>query len=200
MLIKRAVAYKTLDIMGFQECNNIDWVLRMTGLAGAYVGFQGFEAVCLAFKTAVWTRVAQGQAVVAEDTKIEYWGRRMAQWMRLVHKSSGKTLFVMNHHGPLPVGSGGVCGAPATARRLLSMIAANAHPGEPVILTGDFNAGQASQTVRLLKTHLNGVAAGTMQNGIDNIFSNLAPTATITTAKLGSGGSDHDALHAKLRI
>jgi len=199
-LIKSAVASKALDVMAFQECNNVGWLLQKSGLAGAYTGFQGFEGTCLAFKTAAWTQLAQGQAVVAEDTKLEYWGRRMGMWLRLLHKASGKTVFVMNHHGPLPVSSGGVCGAPATVRRLLSMITANAHSGEPVILMGDFNAEQASQTIGLLKGHLHSVMAGTMHNGIDNIFSNVPPASVLGRANLGGGGSDHDALHALLRI
>jgi len=197
-LINQTVAAKGIDVMGFQECNNIVWLLHMTGLATSYTGIQGPEGVCIAFKRTDWTRVEQGDAVVGEDARAEYWGRRVAHWVRLVHRVSGKPLFVMNHHGPLPIGSGGVCGPERTVRRLLSMIAVNAHRGEPVLLTGDFNAGQASPTIRLLKTHLNSVASGAMSNGIDNIFSNLPPSSVLGSTLLGTGGSDHNALRASL--
>mmetsp|Transcript_36743 Transcript_36743/g.49828 ORF Transcript_36743/g.49828 Transcript_36743/m.49828 type:complete len:122 (-) Transcript_36743:68-433(-) len=41
---------------------------------------------------------------------------------------------------------------------------------------------------------------GQVDGGVDFVFTNLAPSATISTALLGKGGSDHDAISAVLQL
>lgn len=203
-LIAKANHAKPHDIMAFQECMDVDRVLEDAGLAGAYAAFPGdgskTAAICMAFRKRSWTLLGNGSAYVAEDTKAQYFGRRAAQWMRLLHMASGRVLFFMNHHGPLPVNSGGQCGGAGTAYNLLQIIATHAQRGDAIILGGDFNADATSVTIRHLKQKLHKAFSGTVVNGIDNIFSNLGAAAVVSAANLGNGGSDHDALSVTLAL
>merc|ERR1712151_277475 len=107
------------DLLGFQECADPELVLRRAGLAGQYTIYQGGMALSIAYRTKSWVLIAQGQQNVAEDMRSQYFGIRVAQWVRLRHMRSGKIVLFMNHHGPLPINSGGVCGGLATAYNLL---------------------------------------------------------------------------------
>merc|ERR1712083_436168 len=110
--------------------------------------------------------------------------------MRLQHVASGKVLLFLNHHGPTPVNSGGLCGGSSTAFKLLKLIAATAQQGDAIVMVGDFNADDSCQTIRRLQERLNGAN----KHGLDNIFSNMPASAIQSADNLGSGGSDHDAL------
>mmetsp|Transcript_113701 Transcript_113701/g.367369 ORF Transcript_113701/g.367369 Transcript_113701/m.367369 type:complete len:431 (-) Transcript_113701:243-1535(-) len=192
------------DIMGFQECMDPQRVLSEAGLSQDYTIFSGdgsgTAATCMAFRNSSWLLLAHGSEYVAEDTKAQYFGKRAAQWMRLRHKASGRALFFMNHHGPLPINSGGRCGGVATAYNLLQLITWNAHRGDVVILVGDFNADASSSTIQHLEKRLHKSYTGTADGGIDNVFSNLADGRVISRMNLGTGGSDHDALSVVLEL
>jgi endonuclease/exonuclease/phosphatase family metal-dependent hydrolase len=202
-LIAAAESSAHFDVMMFQECVDVGWLLERAGLADQYAGRQAFEGICLAFRKSNWALLTHGEAIVGEDRPQEFWGRRFAQWVRLRHLASGKVAMFVNHHGPLPLHTGGVCGGTATAHNLLQLIAQNSSPGDAVFLAGDFNAGRTSETVRTLETRLTKATAGTVHDGIDNVFTNLAPGAVLRTQNpnlqagpVGRGGSDHDALQA----
>merc|ERR1711862_504516 len=66
----------------------------------------------------------------------------------------GRTVFFANHHGPLPVNTGGLCGGRATALNIVKMIAQKMKPGDIVIMGGDFNSGVRSSEIRELDKHL----------------------------------------------
>ncbi|CAK0838554.1 unnamed protein product [Prorocentrum cordatum] len=106
----------------------------------------------------------------------------------------------MNHHGPLPVDTGGKCGGKVTAANLIRVITANAVEGDAIIVVGDFNAAPASDTVSGLSQYLVHIFNGAMCGGIDNILSNTPPSSVIGTRNLGDGGSDHDAIQAVIEI
>jgi len=188
------------DLMGFQECEDITAVLRGAGLFEQFGAFAGdgsaTGAICMAYRRASWLLLSHGMSHVAEDNL----GKRAAQWMRLSHAATGKTVFFMNHHGPLPVNTGGRCGGPATAFNLLQLAALNAQPGDAIIIVGDFNANGDSLTVQHLQWRLHRVYAGAFGSGIDNVFSNVGPAAVKETRNLGCGGSDHDALKVILTL
>lgn len=186
------------DFMGFQECEDPLRVLRDAGLATEYSFMRGSSGLCVAYYASTWLLVAQGEEFVAEDTQSQYYGKRAAQWIRVRHASCGKMVFLVNHHGPLPVNTGGVCGGIATAHNLLKVISRNAQPNDAVILLGDFNADDASLTVQELGKHLFKVYTGASFGGVDHIFSNTRFSAD--ARNLGSGGSDHDALTAIIEI
>jgi len=199
-LVARAGAEVPFDVMAFQECLDVDWLLQKAGLANEYGGLQGSEEICLAYRKSSWAALGSGQAQVAEDQRGDFWRRRIGQWVRLRHMETGKTLFFMNHHGPLPIGTGGACGGVGTAHNLMNLVGAHAQDGDVVILLGDFNAGPNSATVQQLATRLHRLFAGTIDGGIDNIFSNVPTTAVVGSANLGKGGSDHDALSLLVNI
>lgn len=204
-LIEDSGRLEPYDIMAFQECEDPAYVMRRSGLENSYSTFKGLgthtTAICMVFRTAAWSLLSQGSAYVAEDSHRQYYGKRAVQWMRLMHHSTGKVVFFMNHHGPLPVNSGGACGGRITARRILGLVAEHALEGDAIILVGDFNANQKSETLPYLEKYLHKAYSGRVDGGIDNIFTNLGGfTSVINTANLGGGGSDHDALSVVLQL
>eukprot|EP00440_Ansanella_granifera_P052190 gb/GFBE01056585.1/.p1 GENE.gb/GFBE01056585.1/~~gb/GFBE01056585.1/.p1 ORF type:complete len:585 (+),score=93.02 gb/GFBE01056585.1/:1-1755(+) len=188
------------DVMGFQECEDPVRVLGPVGLLEEFTAFQGTHAICMAYRTAAWSLVAKGETDVAEDMKTEFYGSRGTQWMRLQHKATGRMLFFVNHHGPLSVNSGGLCGGQATAYNLLAIMARHAQVGDTLVLVGDFNANAASRTIQSLWPHLHHVYNSKSFGGVDNIFSNVNRAAVVHTTDLGSGGSDHHAISAVIHV
>merc|ERR1712107_889966 len=157
----------------------------------------------IGFRNATWSLIQRGQHYVAEDNKhprAQYYGKRIAFWARLRHRTSGLIVFFVNHHGPLPLNSGGWCGHASTVYNLLHVIATNAESGDAVLLVGDFNSNSDSNTIRQLSTRLNRVHHGAVYNGIDNIFTNLPSASVVCTGNLGPGGSDHDAINVVLDL
>lgn len=184
------------DLMAFQECMDLGWTLARAGMLEEYGFFDGQEEVCMAYRKSTFTLLAHGQAAVAEDKRSTYWRTRPGQWVRLQHIQTGQGVFFLNHHGPLPVNTGGACGPVATAYNILALITGNAQPGDTVIVVGDFNADARSQTL----THLRQVLYHAVQHGYDNILTNLPPSSLLSQADLGSGGSDHHALSTEIAI
>lgn len=193
-LLKRNLPF---DVIGLQECNDINWLLLKAGMAGEYEGRQGPEEVCVAWRKSAWQNVGDGFGYVTEDRRDEYWRRRGVQWLRLQHIPSQRHLLFVNHHGPLPRDTGGACGGSGTAGNILSVIAQQAQLGDGVVALGDFNAAGNSQTVQALSQRLARKAFGTIWGGLDNIFSNLD---LVATSNLGSGGSDHEAIAATFSL
>mmetsp|Transcript_147956 Transcript_147956/g.368723 ORF Transcript_147956/g.368723 Transcript_147956/m.368723 type:complete len:389 (-) Transcript_147956:97-1263(-) len=197
-LIAAAGKPQPFDIMGFQECQDPFRVLTDAGLLPRYTAVQGAAGLCFAYMTASWTALAQGEEFVGEDQPGQYFGKRSAQWVRLQHKTTGKVVFFVNHHGPLTVNSGGICGGKATAGNLLRLLARSAVHGDSIVLLGDFNADANSETVLELAKRLYKVYAGVSYGGVDNIFSNVKFSQE--AQNLGGGGSDHSALAAVIDI
>jgi len=193
------------DFIGFQEFYDPWYGLSRPGFDGSWLLSQymfirgevgGPVGTIIGWRNATWALIDRGQHFVGQDRKGPmYFGKRIALWARLWHRQSGKTVFFMNHHGPLPLNTGGVCGGATTALNLLHVIAANAKAGDAVVLVGDFNANAQSQTVMQLSARLHRNFAG-----IDNIFTNLPPAAVLHTGNLPSGGSDHAAITALLQL
>merc|ERR1711879_1014726 len=117
-------------------------------------------------------------------------------WLRLRHKKTKETIFFMNHHGPLPLSSGGEWGAPATAYNLLHIIEKHSKEGEAVFVVGDFNSIATSETVKQMSCGIRKVFSGTKFGGVDHIFSNVDKSRVVSAKALGQGGSDHDAISA----
>jgi len=120
--------------------------------------------------------------------------------VRLRHRQSRKTLFIVNHHGPLPIPTGGICGGRATAYNILKQIAEHAEDDDMIVLTGDFNANAHSSTFRTLRERLHWLFSGRAIGGIDHFFSNYDESHVRERSNLGSGGSDHDALSITFSI
>jgi len=197
-LISSAHARQPFDFMGFQECEDIHRVLGDAGLDGEFEAMPGPHAMCMAYRKSTWQKIADDSQNVGEDRWDQWYGQRAAMWVRLQHLQTGQVVFFINHHGPLPVDTGGMCGGEATAFNLLKLIANNAHSGDVAILVGDFNAGPQAQTLQSLGSRLHNVYTGNSFGGVDNVLSSCPNM--VATQNLGSGGSDHDALEAVIQL
>lgn len=189
------------DFMAFQECDDVNRIFndaRNAGLSNEYATLTGNHALGIIYRSSKWSLIEQGADDVAEDRADQWWGTRGAQWARFEHKATKKTAMLVNHHGPLPVGTGGKCGGQATAFNILRTIATRGQETDAVIVMGDFNADMGSATFQELSGRLHHVFTGPSFGGIDHIFS------TSCDAKpgkaLGGGGSDHEAVSAKITI
>eukprot|EP00443_Scrippsiella_acuminata_P077311 CAMPEP_0115531090 /NCGR_PEP_ID=MMETSP0271-20121206/84848_1 /TAXON_ID=71861 /ORGANISM="Scrippsiella trochoidea, Strain CCMP3099" /LENGTH=394 /DNA_ID=CAMNT_0002963273 /DNA_START=8 /DNA_END=1192 /DNA_ORIENTATION=+ len=195
-LLARAADAEPFDVMGFQECKDEGWLLAQAGLADKYEIFRDKHS-CMAYNRSSWSLLSKGVQWVAQDSQ---YGERPAQWMRLKHGETGRVLFFVNHHGPIPINSGGECGGEAVAHSILHLVKAKASVGDAVVLTGDFNSDTRSVTIRQLQEHLKPAFRGTAYGGVDHIFSNLGEGSLVSSKNWGDGGSDHDALSAVLQV
>jgi len=190
------------DLMGFQECEDPDWLMwdaHRYGLSGEYGVIRSrSRALCTMYRKSRWTLLDSGREDVGEDGSEQYFGKRSAQWGRFLHRD-GLTVFFVNHHGPLPVSSGGGCKGSAVSYNILRVIAENANGGDLVIAVGDFNAQPGSSRIDAMDKHMHRAFTGTAIGGVDYIFSNCEKEK-VYADNLGSGGSDHDALNAVFSV
>lgn len=175
-------------------------ILQKGGLLPEYSHLQGDHALAIAYRSSTWDMIDHHTDEVAEDMRIQWYGVRGLLWARFRHKANGKTVFFATHHGPLPVNSGGMCGWQATAYNIMKVIATRAEPTDAIFLVGDFNANPTTGTVQQLSRRLHRIFSGTAFGGIDHIFSSCGGASVISTASLGNGGSDHDALGAVVEV
>jgi len=189
------------DLVALQDCEDVSKVLIHGKLHEQYGYIQGPHSLAIAFQSAAWELLAEGAQVVAVDEAAEFAGSRSVQWARLSNKESRKTVFFMNHHGPLRVNSGGRHGGPATAARILKAIFCNVQPGDAVILLGSFNAQVGSQTIRELERFLVRTSSGSALGGVDHVFSALELAGGDSTVpnSLGTAGCEHEALVSTFR-
>jgi len=180
------------DVMGFQECDSITRVITDAGLHLQYEMIQGPHALGMAYRKAAWMELGRGESDVAEDREDLWYGNRAVHWVRLQHKQRGSKLFFVNHHGPLPISTGGKCGGEAAAYNIMKVIGENMGAADDVILVGDFNSVTESDTVLKLEERMHRLFSGTAHGGVDHIFSSCP--STVGTWNHGAGGSDHDAL------
>lgn len=183
------------DIMAFQECDDRDRILRDAkhqGLQGEYETVDGGHAIALAFRKSRFQLLEHGSEEVGEDSKAQYYGRRSAQWVRLLHRD-GIVVFFVNHHGPLRVSEDGGCTGSSVALNIMQVIAGNAHPDDRIVLVGDFNAEPWSSRISELDKRLHRVSSGTRMGGVDHVYTNCK-RSVVNKTNLGTGGSDHDAL------
>lgn len=201
-LISRTGGQHHFDFMGFQECDDVWRVLRDAGLSSSeYDAIDGGRAIAVAYRKTVWTLLEHDSVDVGEDSRQQYYGKRSAMWLRL-RNAENKTVFFMNHHGPLKVSQGGGCTGSATALNIMKVIGTHAHANDLIVLVGDFNADLRSSRIRELERRLTRVHSGHFLGGIDHIFSNCGERGAGQTLAKGDGAhkSDHNALSATFRI
>lgn len=114
-LIEKSYREKSIDFVGFQECDNIHWILSDTNLADHFESYDAGMAVAIAWRKSTWEKIFTGKTDVSEDRKEQWYGRRVAAWGRFNNKINGQKVFFINHHGPLPVNTGGLCGGQSHA-------------------------------------------------------------------------------------
>jgi hypothetical protein len=188
-LVKAAVDDEPFDLAGFQECDDPNWIMGDAGMSRNDYDYVRWGSNTLVFHSGRFEKLAAGEDKFAQDFgRFNY--QRGAHWARLQERETGNIIFVMNHHGPLPVNSGGICGGEATAYNMLSLIKQHSEPGDALLFMGDFNADGGSRTVQTMKGYMHHV----MSDWVDNFFSNCGGDAVKVTKNLGRGGSDHNAL------
>jgi hypothetical protein len=188
-LVKNAADDEPFDLAGFQECDDPNWIMGDAGMSSEDYDYVRWGSNTLAFKKTRFDKLDSGSEKFAQDFGMFNY-QRGAQWARLQERATGNKLFVMNHHGPLPVNTGGICGGEATAYNMLNVIEQHSEAGDAILFMGDFNADGGSETVKTLKDYMHLV----MNDWVDNFFSNCGGDSVKEVRNLGKGGSDHNAL------
>lgn len=181
------------DIMGFQECESVQRVLDDAGLRESHIGVQGPHALGLAYRKDTWEVLAKGEQAVAEDRPEQNYGLRGVQWVRLRHLTSGHIVFFLNHHGPLPINTGGICAGRATASNMLKVVGQNMQLDDRAVIVGDLNADATSETQTTFQERIDRV----IEHWVDAVYYSCD---SISSINLGNGGSDHQALAATLPL
>jgi len=124
------------DLMGFQECDNISAFLNQ--IKGAsYAAKQGPQDIAVAWNTAKFSKVSEGDAVVGHDG----WGNRDMHWVRLSITGTSKFVVFANTHGPVNQCSGEYEDWKNVAHAYVSNSLGAMKDGDHLFFTGDFNCG-----------------------------------------------------------
>jgi hypothetical protein len=166
------------DLIGFQECEDVDSVVKGANLEG-FAFYQGpnkpeNNPAPIAWNEKVFSKLAgPGHRWVAND---QYGGRYMT-WVRLKHTDSGITVFFANTHGPL-----GNCGS-TLGKNWVAGLDEKKKASDVVFMTGDYNCWTGTSAMNVLKEALINDGANDVDGGIDQILTDHG--------RLESGGK-HD--------
>merc|ERR1711953_319697 len=160
------------DIVGFQEMEDVNKVIRQSTLGN----FQGYDsAAAIAWNMGTFEKVGgPGQTQVGADR----WGSRYHSWVRLKHKSSGKNVLFTNTHGQWPR-----CPT-EEGPKWVSVMETNSHPGDIVLMAGDFNCEFSFQALKTVMGYFN------CNRGRPNFDQNQNPTC-VASAPGHQTGIDH---------
>jgi hypothetical protein len=113
-------------------------------------------------------------------------GKRVIEYIRLIHKSSGRGVVFANTHGPV-----GCKGQSAYDRAIADVLREKMQPKDAVFVAGDFNCGEGQlwQTRQLANR-------GKAGSGIDFVFSNVGGYGQ----KHSGSPSDHDLVKGTFQI
>lgn len=115
-------------------------------------GREAGEYSAILYRTGRWRVADQGTFWLSDTPEVpgsKSWGNeitRIVTWGRFVEKASGRAVWVFNTHFDHESQPSRVKSAELLARRI-----ADRGPTEPVIVTGDFNAGEDNPAVLYLK-------------------------------------------------
>jgi hypothetical protein len=184
------------DLMGFQECDDINRVLNDSGY-GCFEGYGNF-AVKQAWNPIRFNFISKGGRQISLDkNKPEGHGKRYGYWVRMKDDTSDNIIFHANLHGPLDVNTGGKNGGKQFSSDIITFIEENSKPTDTIFLTGDFNNDDNSEAIRELKKTYTLVASDWM----DHIFTNGVGINSNTEIKIiRNSGSDHNGLRVKFTL
>jgi endonuclease/exonuclease/phosphatase family metal-dependent hydrolase len=133
------------------------------------------------------------------DVSSEGWDDfRYCVYVRLVDKKTSDGIYLYNTHWAF--GSGGQDSRTNAAKIMAGRIAGRAHPEDPFIVTGDFNARSDDKGIQILLQNMTAV----VENRIDWIFAESGKYELLTSEIIsdinGNAISDHDVLSAELKI
>jgi len=152
-IVKTINANGHFDLLGMQECENIGEFINRVGTDQGthYDSFQVTPGpgskptkpnqgdICLAWNTAVFSKIQQGQAPVG----IDGWATRMMQWVYLNIKGTNRNVMFANTHGPVNQCIGQYEAWSSVADAYIKNSKGNPlfKKGDHLFFTGDFNCG-----------------------------------------------------------
>lgn len=164
------------DVLAFQGCDNYTRVSQLIVPENSgYVALATGLSTCMAYASTRWRLANSGVSFVGVDALSR---KSSAQWAHLEDRSHGHSVFFVNHHGPLPLNSGGACGGVAVAYKIASLVKSKAKPGDAIVIAGAFHADAYSPTMVSLASQLKPSIAGTNRWGFEHVLSNLGPQCT----------------------
>lgn len=139
------------DLLGMQECENVGAFINQVGTdkgihydsyqvtpgPGTYHNKPNQGDICLAWNTAVFSKISQGQAGIGGDS----WATRMMQWVYLNIKGTNKNVLFANTHGPVSQCIGNFEEWSTVADNYIKHSKGQMKPGDHLFFTGDFNCG-----------------------------------------------------------
>jgi endonuclease/exonuclease/phosphatase family metal-dependent hydrolase len=220
---------KSPDVIGVQEALRSqldDLKPLLDGYAELGVGREDGETKgeysAILYKTAAIEPLASGTFWLSDTPEVPSlnWGsklERICTWARFRHRESKRTFFVFNSHWDHQSVEGRRRGAELLAKRIAAR-----EPAEPVLVTGDFNAGEKDAAIEPLRAlglrdtfrvlHPDAKDAGTFHDWkggtaggkIDYILGDAAVTPReaeiIRTARDGKFPSDHFPVRARVTL
>lgn len=183
------------DLIGFQECDNVEQVLGGSGLAG--FGHSGGDSgLGMAWNSGRFEVIEGPNFVpVAGDR----YGPRKINWVRLRQIAGGSVIFFANAHGPVDQCWGGQ--GQVVGDSYQRAIAENKKPGDVVIFTGDFNCGgqHGRDTIDKLTQFYADDAVDNSFGGADHVFASKGIRVLESHSTDGTP-SDHELLKVRLVV
>eukprot|EP00930_Biecheleria_cincta_P002754 TRINITY_DN103750_c0_g1_i1.p1 TRINITY_DN103750_c0_g1~~TRINITY_DN103750_c0_g1_i1.p1 ORF type:complete len:591 (+),score=76.80 TRINITY_DN103750_c0_g1_i1:73-1845(+) len=181
------------DVLGLQECDSPGTIQSRTGYERASK-FSGAQGVMV--KPDIFTVGDSGSQDIGATGK---WGPRFVTWARLTHKASGRSFWHFNTHWCVHSGNGRTCSASKRytgAKNMLEIIREKA-ANEPVIITGDFNAGLDEEGPQHFLR--NGFSLA-VNEWVDAIFYSTAHWKKVSSEIGDAAHSDHRPVIAELEF
>jgi endonuclease/exonuclease/phosphatase family metal-dependent hydrolase len=180
-LVKRVIIERETDIVGTQECELVQQIYLKANLIGYHViGDESTSANSIFFKQVRFEMLESGKFWLSEtpdNPGSKSWDSgyiRMALWVKLRDKVTGKQYFVINTH----IDHLGVMAQQKQVEVLLQKIG-ELSAGLPVILTGDFNMRPGNANIGAITnsfSHTRDVAQ--TKEGLDYSYHGYSATQT----------------------
>jgi hypothetical protein len=170
------------DLIGFQECENVGWILQNAGLSG-FSYYTGPNKPSANPAPLAWNRAAflkmdgPGYKVVAHDE----FGARVMTWVRLRHLATGANVYFANTHGPL-----NNCDS-QLGRDWSASVSDTKQPGDIAFMTGDFNCWTGTNAMNMLHS----IFSHRIESNIDQILADAVPHEGTWGGRRDGWPSDH---------
>jgi hypothetical protein len=178
-----------LDLIGFQECDNVAQVLEGSGLSGKFSYYNDPVDAPLAWNSAKFTQIGSPISTVIGG---DQYGDRYINMVRLSMVGTSTTVLFANTHGPLNHCDGD--DGAAVANAYINAMNAAKQANDKVIFTGDFNCVSTQNTIMIVSQYLSNDVTGRSYGGADHILSNNV--AVDSSAVVNGAPSDHNLVKA----
>ena len=164
-LVAETIRLERPDIVGLQEALlwQVEWLVSQLpeyGFVGRGRNAAGDgESVAILYRKDKFDLLDSGDFWFSDTPEVpgsiseQGWGTmtypRMTSWARLRNREVGRSFYAYNTHLASD-GSGGSPSRDRSVKMLAERIAARAHPEEPFVITGDFNANESDFAIAFL--------------------------------------------------